>query len=624
MLERRTRLGKYEVMDELGIGAMATVYKARNTEDGSPVAIKVPDRRLLNNVRALRQFKREGQALVRLRHPNIVRVHSVGEQNDLPYIVMDYVDGHALSQQMQHKGRFSPDEAAEILLPIADALDYSHTEDTFHCDVKPGNIRLYRGRTPVLVDFGIAQTTDGTVWDEGKPIGSVWYMSPEQARGERASERSDQYSLAIVAYEMLAGNVPFDGDNPYAIVLQQRDAKPKIPSDWGERLKEVMQRVLDKDPQRRFSSCLEFVRALQKASREHISPVVQPVANLTSDDLWTIEPDTTPRTQTAWQEQERSANTGSVWQNEKQARADANTNSNTASLWQNGGREQERPSRKLEGPQKKALFAGVAVFCLFVVGLIATVVLVRHHRAQAKLPTPAPITTAQASPPIPRLNSGSEEVSKAGPGKQTNPSPQAGKPALAQRDQNQSSNQPTKIPLPMPSKIVDATPPRQTLPVQSPVADKTMASTPSPTPSFPAAKEASTSVPTVAPTPTPTFTPTLASAVVPASSRPTPTLTVVDPPPVKRDEFVPAQLVRKTTPKYPQNASNRSFSIGVVTLKVTIGRDGKVSNPKFVSGSLFFSDAAMACVKQWEYAPAMRNGQPVQTEQTITLTFAHE
>src|SRR5437879_4575754 len=172
ILERRSRLGKYEIMEELGIGGMATVYKAKNTEDGSPVAIKVPDRRLLGSVRALQQFRREAQALIRLRHPNIVRVHSVGQQDDIPYIVMDYVDGHTLAQEIHGRGKFSLADVVELLRPIADALDYGHSEKTFHCDVKPGNIRLYRGRTPVLVDFGIVQTTDGTVWDERKTTGS--------------------------------------------------------------------------------------------------------------------------------------------------------------------------------------------------------------------------------------------------------------------------------------------------------------------------------------------------------------------------------------------------------------------------------------------------------------------
>ncbi len=265
-LERRARLGNYEVMEELGVGAMATVYKARPAEGGRPVAIKVPDRRLLNNGRALRQFKHESQALIRLRHPNIVRVHSVGHQNDLPYIVMEYVDGHTLSQEIHHRGQFSLEEVVTLLAPIAAALDYSHGMETFHCDVKPGNIRLRRDRIPVLVDFGIVQTTDGTVWDEGKPVGSVWYMSPEQARGQRSMAQSDQYSLAVVAYEMLTGKVPFDGDNPYAIVLQQRDVQPPIPPSWSGPLKAVMQQALDKTPEGRFSSCLEFIAALDEAS----------------------------------------------------------------------------------------------------------------------------------------------------------------------------------------------------------------------------------------------------------------------------------------------------------------------------------------------------------------------
>jgi serine/threonine protein kinase len=263
-------------MEELGAGAMATVYKARNTENGNPVAIKVPDRRLLSNVRALRQFKHEGEALIRLRHSNIVRVHAVGQQNDLPYIVMDYVDGHTLSQEIHRRGTFSGEEVISLLTPIAAALDYSHGMKTFHCDVKPGNIRLHRGRVPVLVDFGIVQTADGTVWDEGRPVGSVWYMSPEQARGERANERSDQYSLAVVAYEMLTGQVPFDGDNPYAIVLQQRDAQPPIPAYWSEPLKSVMLRALEKTPQQRFSSCLQFIAALEDAGHGRMSATSPP------------------------------------------------------------------------------------------------------------------------------------------------------------------------------------------------------------------------------------------------------------------------------------------------------------------------------------------------------------
>jgi TonB family protein len=667
MLERRTRLGKYEVMEELGIGAMATVYKARNTEDGSPVAIKVPDRRLLSNVRALRQFKREGQALVRLRHPNIVRVHSVGEQDDLPYIVMDYVDGHTLSQQMQHKGRFSPEEVAEILLPIADALDYSHTEKTFHCDVKPGNIRLYRGRTPVLVDFGIVQTTDGTVWDEGKPIGSVWYMSPEQARGERASERSDQYSLAIVAYEMLTGNVPFDGDNPYAIVLQQRDGKPKIPADWNDSLRAVMQRVLDKDPQRRYSSCLEFVRALQAASREYISPVVvQPVVKMTPDDLWVTEPITTPSWQPERQRRETSSNTASVWQNEKQAQ-EASSSFNSASVRQNGGRGQELPSRKLEGPQKKALFAGAAIFCLFFLGLMVTVVLVRHRGAQAKpqaplpnvrlnVPQSAPESNAKPGGPfkegstsadqaIDRTHIANAEVdaakSKADEAKANAAARVKAAAMRVQAAKSEAGEQHSAELAKADAELAkaqaeaakaDARAARAEAEAAKIKADQEKAS--SAAAAVRSQAEAAKAEAELAKAEEKAKAEAAKAKAEAAKEQEAPTAAPVSPrrapadlaPPStpKSSEYVEAQLMKKVDPKYPSAASNRSYSIGVITIKFTIGKDGKVSNPKYVSGAMIFTDAALACVKQWQYSPAMRGGQPVESEKTITLTFNHE
>lgn len=272
MLQRHARLGNYEVMDLLGHGGMSLVYKARSLKDGTPVALKVPDSQLLSSPGALRQFSREGNSLVRLAHPNIVKVHACGQQNGLPYIVMEYVDGSPLTETMKVRGAFPVEDIACMLRPVAQALDYVHTQDIVHRDVKPGNIRLTRGGVPILVDFGIVQTAEATVWDDGKPRGSVWYMSPEQASGQRASGSSDQYSLAVVAYEMLAGHVPFDGDNPYAIVLQQRDSKPDLSSSWSPPVRAVMQKALEKDPRKRFSSCTEFVESLGNAGHGHYPP----------------------------------------------------------------------------------------------------------------------------------------------------------------------------------------------------------------------------------------------------------------------------------------------------------------------------------------------------------------
>lgn len=276
MLERGARLGKYEIKEELGMGAMATVYKGKNVEDGSPVALKTPDRRLLCSVGALRQFSREGAALRALNHPNIVKVHSLGEKSGLPYIVMDYVDGHNLAQEIKSKHAFTIDEVVRTLGPIASALDYSHSRNIVHRDVKPGNIRIRRDGRPVLVDFGIVQTADGTVWDEGKTLGSVWYMAPEQVAGKHADGRTDQYSLAIVAYEMLVGKIPFEGDNIVAVAVLQRDEAPLIPARWSVPLATVMRKGLDKDPLKRFPSCVDFIAALDTAGKGQMPSLAIP------------------------------------------------------------------------------------------------------------------------------------------------------------------------------------------------------------------------------------------------------------------------------------------------------------------------------------------------------------
>ena len=262
MLQRRSRLGKYEVMQLLGEGGMSFVYKGRSLDDGSAVALKVPHPRLQGNRSAMRQFFDEGRTLVHLRHPNIVSVRSVGQQDGVPYIVMEYVDGLTLTDEIKGHGLFAAQDACRLLRPVADALDYSHSRKIFHCDVKPGNIKLTRNRQPVLVDFGIVQSA-GIPWYEGKPRGSAWYMSPEQASRKAADARSDQYSLAVVAYEMLAGKVPFDASGLAAIVALQRDALPTVPTGWSEAVKKVMRRALAKDPGKRFSSCTEFVDALR-------------------------------------------------------------------------------------------------------------------------------------------------------------------------------------------------------------------------------------------------------------------------------------------------------------------------------------------------------------------------
>ncbi len=261
MLPPKTRVGRYLVMEPLGRGGMSFVYKAMTTDDRSLVALKFPTQRPDRD--AFRQFLIEGRALVSLHHPNIVKVHTVALHGDWPYIVMHYVDGRPLAEAMRGGKVFTPGDVYRALAPIASALDYAHANGKVHCDVKPGNILFNSRGIPILVDFGIVQT--GEPGRNGKriPTGTIWYMSPEQAEGRQTGPRSDQYSLAIVAYEMLTGHVPFDGDDPRMIVRQQCSAKPPIPEHWSEPVKALMRKALEKNPDDRFSSCKEFIDGLR-------------------------------------------------------------------------------------------------------------------------------------------------------------------------------------------------------------------------------------------------------------------------------------------------------------------------------------------------------------------------
>jgi serine/threonine-protein kinase len=244
---------------------MSFVYKAK-CDDGPVVALKFPDQRPSSE--AFRQYIIEGKALVQLHHPNIVKVLTVAEKERWPYIVMHYVDGRTLSEKISETKHFSMDEVYRVLAPIANALDYIHVHDKVHRDVKPGNILFDSRGNPVLVDFGIVQTGEPGRSSVRMPRGSPWYMSPEQVEGKHATGQSDQYSLAIVAYEMIAGRLPFDGD-PGMVARHQRDTKPPIPANWSAPLKTWMQQALEKIPEKRFPSCGEFIDVLRRAGQDY-------------------------------------------------------------------------------------------------------------------------------------------------------------------------------------------------------------------------------------------------------------------------------------------------------------------------------------------------------------------
>jgi serine/threonine protein kinase/Tol biopolymer transport system component len=264
-------LGRYHILEQLGEGGMATVYKAYDTRLERDVAVKVIRVDQFGSAvleRILKRFEREAKALARLTHPNIVHVNDFGDQDGIPYLVMDYLPGGTLKQQM---GKPMPwQDAVKLLLPVADALEYAHSQGIIHRDVKPSNILLTQHGQPMLTDFGIAkileiedtQTQTGT----GMGVGTPEYMAPEQWIGQ-ATLQSDIYSLGVIFYELVTGRKPFLADTPAAILLKQlNDPLPRPGQyvyDLPENVENTLLKALTKKLEHRYQTMSEFAEALE-------------------------------------------------------------------------------------------------------------------------------------------------------------------------------------------------------------------------------------------------------------------------------------------------------------------------------------------------------------------------
>lgn len=220
-MSNRLLVGRYELIEKIGEGGMAIVYKAKDRLLNRYVAIKILRPEFVKDEKFIENFRKESQAAAGLSHPNIVNVYDVGQEGNIHFIVMELIDGKSLSQVIEEEGRLDYKEAISITKQVASALSLAHKNQIIHRDVKPHNILITSSGTAKLADFGIAMAVSKESIAEGKEkiMGSVHYFSPEQARGAYVDERSDIYSLGIVLYEMLTGKVPFDGDNPISIAL---------------------------------------------------------------------------------------------------------------------------------------------------------------------------------------------------------------------------------------------------------------------------------------------------------------------------------------------------------------------------------------------------------------------
>jgi serine/threonine protein kinase len=262
--------GRYEILEDIAGGGMATVYQGRDTILDRIVAIKVMDPNLGKDDEFVKRFILEAQATGRLSHPNIVNVYDAGEEDGLYYMVMEFVEGITLKDHIIEKGFLSAEEAVNITIQISDGLAHAHRQGIIHRDIKPHNILCTPDGRYKLTDFGIARLVDGAshLTKTGTVMGSVHYFSPEQASGHTISYPSDLYSLGVVLFEMLTGSVPFDAKEHILVAMMHlHDEVPDprlVQEDLSESLKQVINRVLAKKPEERYQNADEFKLALQQ------------------------------------------------------------------------------------------------------------------------------------------------------------------------------------------------------------------------------------------------------------------------------------------------------------------------------------------------------------------------
>lgn len=264
--------GRYEIQEIIGVGGMAVVYKAYDNIDDRIVAIKILKDEYLTNEEFKRRFKNESKAIAVLSHPNIVRVFNVSFGDRIQYIVMEYVNGITLKEYIEQQGAINWKEAVHFMGQILAALQHAHDKGIVHQDIKPQNILLLQDGTIKVTDFGIARFSRvDTNTTSDKAIGSVHYISPEQARGEVTDDKADIYSVGVVMYEMLTGQLPFQSDSAVSVAIMQLQREPKSPREIIPTiplgLEQITMRAMQKTPSSRYGSAAEMLMDLNEFKR---------------------------------------------------------------------------------------------------------------------------------------------------------------------------------------------------------------------------------------------------------------------------------------------------------------------------------------------------------------------
>ncbi len=282
----RTLDNRYEILEIIGSGGMAVVYKARCHQLDRLVAVKILKDENLEDEDFCRRFHAEGQAVARLNHPNIVSVYDASDTDDGDYIVMELIDGITLKQYMEKRGVLDARETVHFAIQIARALEHAHSCGLVHRDIKPHNVMVLKNGTAKVTDFGIARMMESNNTQTKEALGSVHYISPEQAKGGRVDNRSDIYSLGVVMYEMITGRTPYDGETPVAVAIEHINGGAPRPSSINpsipKGLEQIIMKAMAHDLQDRYISAtalLEDLEAFRKNPDIKFHTVELPVVN---------------------------------------------------------------------------------------------------------------------------------------------------------------------------------------------------------------------------------------------------------------------------------------------------------------------------------------------------------
>jgi len=271
-MNERILSGRYVLNEIIGTGGMAVVYRAWDRVELREVAVKVLRSEYSSDEEFIRRFNNEARAAAQMSHPNIVGMYDVGQDGDSRYIVMEYVKGRTLKDVIRQSGRLKPQRAVQMTLRILAAVDHAHKSHIVHRDIKPQNILVDGEGTVKVADFGIARATNSstqTYTDSNNVLGSVHYFSPEQASGQVADEKSDLYSVGVVLYEMVTGQVPFDGETAISVALKHVQEPPRsarlLEPSVSKGLDEVILKALDKESSRRYQTAADMAGDLKRA-----------------------------------------------------------------------------------------------------------------------------------------------------------------------------------------------------------------------------------------------------------------------------------------------------------------------------------------------------------------------